>query len=65
MSDEVMLLKVEEAAQRLALSRSVVYDLLRRGAIRSVLIGRSRRVPVTALQAFVGDLESEYRGTLS
>ncbi len=65
MSDEVMLLKVEEAAQRLALSRSVVYDLLRRGAIRSVLIGRSRRVPVTALQAFVGALESEYRGTLS
>ena len=35
------------------LSRSRVYDLMRKRELVSVRIGRSRRVPVVAVQAFV------------
>ncbi len=49
---ERILLTVTEAAQRLAVGRSQLYELLRRGEIVSVRIGRSRRVPVRALEDF-------------
>jgi len=55
MGDEV-LVTVEEAARRLALSRSVVYALIGRGELGSLKIGSSRRVPVDALDAFVARL---------
>jgi excisionase family DNA binding protein len=47
------LLRVEEAADWLGLSRTKAYELVYRGSLPSVTIGRSRRVPVAALQAFV------------
>jgi excisionase family DNA binding protein len=47
------LLRVEEAAEWLGLSRTKAYQLVYRGTLPSVTIGRSRRVPVVELHAFV------------
>lgn len=49
---EKLLLKVGEAADRLGIGRSQLYELLRTGEILSVRLGRSRRVPVKALEDF-------------
>jgi excisionase family DNA binding protein len=51
--EQRLLLTPEEAARRLAVGRTTVYELLSSGALRSVQIGRCRRVPVSALSAFV------------
>ena len=52
--DEVrLLLTVEEAAQRLAIGRSLMYELLASGRITSIRVGRLRRVPCGALTDFV------------
>ena len=48
-----ILLTVEEAARRLHVSRTVVFELLRRNELESIRIGRCRRVPVQALDAYV------------
>ncbi len=53
-----LLLRVEEAAHLLSLSRKTIYDLLRRGELSSLKIGGSRRIPLTALHAFVARLEA-------
>lgn len=53
---EAVLVTVEEAAKMLAVGRTVCYGLIRRGELRSVVIGRARRVPKAAVQEFV-----EYR----
>lgn len=50
---EKVLLTVEEAAERLSLGRTKVYELVARGELPSVVIGRCRRVPVQALEPFV------------
>jgi excisionase family DNA binding protein len=52
-----LLLKVEEAAQVLSLSRKTLYDLMRRGELASLKIGGSRRIPLTALHNFISKLE--------
>jgi excisionase family DNA binding protein len=51
-----LLLTAEEAARRLSLARSTLYELLLTGKIESVKIGRARRVPVDALEDFVDRL---------
>jgi excisionase family DNA binding protein len=48
-----LLLRVEEAAEALAVSRTALYGLLRSGDIPVVRIGRSVRVPVAALESYV------------
>ena len=47
-----LLLSVDEAARRLSVGRSHLYELLRRGEIVRVKLGRSRRVPVHALEEY-------------
>ena len=54
-----LLLTPVEAADQLAVSRTKVYELMAAGALRSIHIGRLRRVPVDALRDFVGALDSE------
>ncbi|MEV0491174.1 helix-turn-helix domain-containing protein [Streptomyces atratus] len=44
---------VPEVMAALQLSRSKVYDLLRTGQLRSFTAGRSRRIPVAEIAAFV------------
>ncbi len=50
---EVLLLTVTEAAHRIGLGRTVTYDLIRRGELRSLKIGGSRRVAVADVEEFV------------
>ena len=54
---EPVLLTPEQAAEALQISRSTVYELMRRGqehgGIASVRIGRCRRIPVKAVHEFV------------
>ena len=60
-----LLLTVPEASVVLGLSRSVMYELMDAGEIRSVKIGRARRVPFVALEEFVAHRLAEYCPALS
>ena len=54
------LLRVEEVAREaLQISRTRVYELIATGALRSIVIGRSRRVPESAIREFIARLEAE------
>ena len=50
-----VLLTVDEAAKRLALGRTMVYELIGRGDLPSLKIGRARRIPASALERWVMD----------
>jgi excisionase family DNA binding protein len=52
-ADSHRLLTVDGAADYLAISRAAVYNLLSAGELRSVRIGRSRRVALIDLREFV------------
>ena len=51
-----LLLSIPEAASQLSLGQTVVWKLISTGQLYSVKVGRSRRVPWTALEAFVASL---------
>ena len=53
-----LLLRSEDAARVLGVSRSTVFDLIRSGRLRSVKIGHLRRVSATALADFVARLDA-------
>lgn len=53
-----LLLTVVEAARLLGVGRSTAYELLASGELESVHIGRSRRVPVAAVENYVESLRS-------
>lgn len=57
-----LLLRVEEAAKALAISRTALYELLRAGEIPAIHIGRSVRVSVASLEAYVARSAAEHRG---
>lgn len=46
-------MSVDTAAQLLGVGRTTVYDLLNRGALRSMKIGRRTLLPIEDLDAFV------------
>lgn len=48
-----LLLTPEDAALVLSIGRSKLYELLATGALRSVHIGTSRRIPAEELAAYV------------
>jgi excisionase family DNA binding protein len=54
-----LLLRVQEAADRLAISKTAFEGLRRAGAIQVVHIGRSVRVPVSALDEYVERLQRQ------
>jgi excisionase family DNA binding protein len=56
---EKLLLSPEEAAEALGVGRSRVYDLIRTRQLLSVRIGKSRRVPVAAVHAYVERLAEQ------
>ena len=56
-TEDRLLLRVEEAALRLGVGRSKCYDLINAHVIPSVRIGRSVRVPVEGLKAWVAERE--------
>lgn len=58
-----VLLTIEEAAQMLNIGRSKTYELVLSGEIESVHIGRLRRVPAAAVEAYVERLLALPGGT--
>jgi excisionase family DNA binding protein len=52
----VLLLRVEEAAIQLGISRTVAFRLVREGDLASVKIGRSRRIPQHAIDSYIDAL---------
>jgi excisionase family DNA binding protein len=53
------LVSVEDAAQRLSIGRTTMFNLIKSGAIPSVRIGRLRRIALTALIAYTDRLTAE------
>ena len=53
MEPNAIFLRVEETARVLALGRSKVYELMLSGELRSLKVGRARRIPVEALNEYV------------
>lgn len=58
---ERLLLRVDEAAELLGLGRSKVYELVTAGELESVTVGRARRIPRAALEAFVEKMRATAR----
>jgi len=56
MSDS--LLTVNEAAARLKLGRTKLYGLIRSGELATVSIGRSRRIPESAIMDLIARLKA-------
>lgn len=56
-----LLLSTEEAAQLLGIGRTRMYEILRSGAVKSVVIGRSRRIRPEDLEEYVRRLTDEGR----
>ena len=59
--DDRLLLTVVEAARRLEISRSLLYELMARDEIQSIRVGRLRRVPAEALTDYVNRQQLVYR----
>ena len=57
--DDLQLYEVPDVMRMLRLSRTVVYELIRSGRLRSVKQGRARRIPATAIRDYIALLESE------
>ncbi len=55
-TDDLLLVTPEEAARRLSVGRTTIYELMASGELQSVNIGRCRRVPVSSLSQFVNRL---------
>lgn len=53
MNDEVILLTVPEAAKVLRISRNLAYELVARGEIPAIRLGRVIRVPRAPLEEWV------------
>ena len=53
------LYRISDAMVVLSLSRSVVYEQIRSGRLRSVTQGRSRLIPASAIADYIALLEQE------
>jgi excisionase family DNA binding protein len=48
-----LLLTVSEAARRLGIGRSLLYELMANDEVESIHVGRLRRIPIEALADFI------------
>jgi excisionase family DNA binding protein len=55
---ERLLLRPEEVAEALAVGRTAVFELIRTGELRSVKIGKSRRIPADAVVEYIAGLSA-------
>ncbi|MBN9755783.1 hypothetical protein Ae406Ps2_0500c [Pseudonocardia sp. Ae406_Ps2] len=55
--------RVTDAMAVLSLSRSVIYEQLRSGRLRSVRVGRTRLIPASAIAEHIALLEREAADT--
>jgi excisionase family DNA binding protein len=58
-ADDQLLYKPETAGAKLEMGRTAIYHLVKTGELRSVKIGRSRRIPAAALEEYVNRLEGK------
>jgi len=56
--DERLALTVPEAAERIGIGQTKVYELVARGDLPSVKIGRCRRIRVQALETWLAEREA-------
>ncbi|WP_241831447.1 helix-turn-helix domain-containing protein [Parafrankia soli] len=56
---ERLLLSTPDAAARLNIGRSTLYDLIRAGSLATVRVGRRRLVPVDDLARYVASLQAD------
>lgn len=56
---ERLLLSTPDAAARLNIGRSTLYDLIRAGRLATVRVGRRRLVPVEDLARYVASLQAD------
>jgi excisionase family DNA binding protein len=54
-----MLLTVEEAAERLGIGRSTMYQLIAAGKIDTIRVGRLRRIEPNALARYIAGLRGD------
>ena len=57
-TDDRLLLSVEDAAERLDIGRTMLYELISAGQIHTIHVGRLRKVPVEALREYVDRLRA-------
>ena len=60
-SEPRLLLRIEEAAERLGIGRPLMYELVLSGKVESVRLSRLRRIPEECLREHVDRLRSEAR----
>lgn len=53
------LYRVDDARRVLSISRTVIYELIRSGRLRSVKQGRTRLIPASAIADYIDLLERE------
>lgn len=60
-----LLLTIPEAAAVLGIGRTLVYDLVLRGELPSIKLGRARRIPIASLEKFIArrTIESSSRAS--
>jgi excisionase family DNA binding protein len=61
--NDLQLYRVKDAMRLLKLSRSVIYELLRTGRLRSVRQGRARLITADAIREYIALLEDEAETT--
>jgi excisionase family DNA binding protein len=54
---KTVLLKIPDVMERLSVGQTKVYELMSSGALRSVKVGRARRVPSDELERFMAELD--------
>jgi len=59
--DDLQLYRVKDAMRLLKLSRTVIYEQLRTGRLRSAQQGRARLIPSGAIRDYIQLLEDEAR----
>ena len=61
--EQLLLLRIEEAAARLGIGRSLMYRLVLSGEVESVHVGRLRRIPTECLVEHVARLRAGTRSS--
>jgi excisionase family DNA binding protein len=51
--EESLAVRIPQASQLLGIGRSSVYELINRGELEAIKIGRSTLIPMDALRAFI------------
>ena len=62
---ERTLLSIPEAGEALHLGETKIKELVARGELLSIKIGKSRRIPASAVRAYVERLVTEAAGELA